>query len=139
MQTKLKRWEAAFRMRRAGLSVAVLTAAPILAAALVTCAPNQAYAGCGVSHPSGVHANRGGGGVHVATSTAAASGGGGTASGCSTGASVTAAQGLATAASGRVVETGAHAARTANHVRTAPTRTTNATAHLRAVRPAHHA
>jgi hypothetical protein len=44
---------------------------------------------------------------------------------------------LPTATSGRVVETGAHPARTESHARTATTRTTNASAHLHAV--GHHA
>jgi hypothetical protein len=47
-------------------------------------------------------------------------------------------RGLPTAASGRVVEGGvAHAARSETHARTAPTRTTNATAHVHTVKPAH--
>jgi hypothetical protein len=131
MQTKLTRGQAAFRMRRVGLSVAILTALPLTAALMV---PNQAFAGCGVNHSTGVHtaSSTASTGVHAATSGSAASGSGGTTSGCSTGTNTSAVSGLATTGSGRVVETGAHAARTENHVRTAATRTANTAAHFHA-------
>ena len=135
MQAKLDRGKAAFSMRHVGLSVAILAGAT-----LSICVSSPALAACGISHPSGVHASGGAGGVHVATSaTAVPHGGGATASGCSPGASAPALRGLTTAASGRVVETGAHASHPMTHARTAATRTTNAGAHLHAVRPAHRA
>jgi hypothetical protein len=132
MQTKLRPRGAAFRIRRAGLSVAILTGVPLIA---VLTAPNQAFAGCGVSHPSGVHATSASAstGVHTATGMSSASGGGGTASGCSTGTSASAVSRLTTTSSGRVVDKGVHAARTETHVRTTATRTTGATAHFHAV------
>ena len=131
MQTKLRRGKAALHVPGVGMFVAILTAVPLIAT-LTT--PNQAFAGCGVSHPSGVHAASAtvSTGVHTTTGNSAASGGGGTASGCSTGTSTSAVSGLTTTGSGRVVETGAHAGRTENHVRTAATRTTNTAAHFHA-------
>jgi hypothetical protein len=137
MQTKLKLGKAALCVRRVGMSVAILTAVPLIGA-LTT--PNQALAGCGVSHPSGLHAASATAstGVHAATGISAASGGGGTVSGCSTGASASAVSGLTTTGSGRVVEMGgAHAGRTENHVRTATTRTTNTAAHFHAFGAGH--
>jgi hypothetical protein len=140
MQAKLKRGEAAFHSRSVGLSIAIFAGVPLIAA-LTLSAPDRALAACGgSSHPAGIHAaGGGGGGVHVATSRTAttSAGGGGASSGCPTGGSAGAVHGLTTAASGRVVETGAHAARTESHVRTATTRTANAAAHMRGVGHAH--
>jgi hypothetical protein len=132
MQAKLERGRAAFRMRGVGLSVAILASAT-----LSLSAPDRALAACGgaASHPAHGAAS-GNGGIHAGTSIAAPSGGGGGGGGgggCPTGVNPTALRGLPTAASGRVVEPGARAARTATHARTAPTRTTNASAHLHAV------
>jgi hypothetical protein len=137
MQTKLRRGRAAFRVRRVSMAVAILAAVPLIAA-LTT--PNQAFAGCGVSHPSGLHvaSATASTGVHTSTAISAASVGGGTASGCSTGASASAVSGLRTTGSGRVVEMGGgHAGRTENHVRTATTRTTNTAAHFHAFGAGH--
>ena len=140
MQAKLERGKAAFRRRSVGLSVAILAGAPLIAG-LALFTPDRALAACGASRPAGVHASGGGGGgIHVATGIAAPSGGGGGGGGslgCANGSSASALRGLPTAASGRVVEGGAHAARTESHARTATTRTTNASAHLHAFRPAH--
>jgi hypothetical protein len=139
MQTKPERGKAAFRTRSVGLCVAILTSAPLIAA-MALCAPDQALAGCGVaSHPAGVRAAGGGGGVHAASGIAAPSraGGGGGTLGCANGSSAVAFHGLPVASSGRVIETGARAAHTASRVRTAPTKTTTASAHLHAVKPAH--
>jgi hypothetical protein len=132
MQADLKRGKAALRMRAVGLSVAILASAM-----LSLSAPDRALAACGgSSHPAGVHAaGGGGGGVHVATGIAAPSGGGGGGGGslgCSGGSSAPALHGLPVASSGRVVETGAHAARTESHARTATTRTANAGVHMHA-------
>jgi hypothetical protein len=129
MQADIKRGNAAFRIRGVGLSVAILASAT-----LSLSAPERALAACGgSSHPAGVHAAAAGsGGVHAATGIAAPSGGGGSL-GCAGGSSASALRGLPAASSGRIVQTGAHAARTASHARTATTRTTNASAHLRAV------
>ena len=140
MQTNLKRGIIASRVRRAGLSVAILASASIVGT-FSFFVPNPALAACG-THMSGTHAaSTGNAGMHTTTSIAPSSGassGGGSSSGCATGGSATPLRGLPTAASGRVVEGGvAHAARSETHARTAPTRTTNATAH--AVRPAHRA
>jgi hypothetical protein len=133
MQAKLERGKAAFRMHGVGLSVAILASAT-----LSLTAPDRALAACGTgSHPAGVHAAAsGGGGTHAATSTVATSGGGGGGSGtlgCAGGSSGSAMRGLPVAASGRVLEPGAHAARTETHARNAATRTPGATAHLRSV------
>ena len=141
MQAKLERGKAAFRRGSVGLSVAILAGAPLIAA-LALFTPDRALAACGASRPAGVHAaGGGGGGIHVATGIAAPSGGGGGGGGslgCANGSSASALRGLPTAASGRVVETGAHAAgRPTPRARTATTRTSNASAHLHAVRPAH--
>ena len=137
MQGKLERGKAAFHTRSIG-SLAILAGASLIAA-LTLGAPDRALAACGASsHPSGVHTGVGGG-VHAATSTAATSSGSGTL-GCAGGSSASALRGLPTTSSGRVVETGAHAAsRTASSARTATTRTTNASAHLHTVRSQHHA
>jgi hypothetical protein len=146
MQAKLKRREAAFHSRSVGLSIAIFAGVPLIAA-LTLGAPDRALAACGASsHPAGVHTGVGGG-VHVATSTVATSGGSGGSGtlGCAGGSSASGLRGgLPTAASGRVVEPGAHAARTETHARTATTRTattrtTNASAHLRTVGPGHRA
>ena len=134
MQTKLRRGEAAFCMRRVGMSLAILTAVPLIFA-LTT--PNQAFAGCGVSHPSGAHAASVATGAHSPTGISAASGGGGTVSGCSTGASTSAVSGLTTATSGRVMQSGAHAARTESRPRTATTRTANTATHFHAAGAGH--
>ena len=135
MQTKLERGKAAFPIRSI-----ILAGAPLIAA-LALCAPQQALAACGaLSHPSGAHAaSAGAGGMHTTTGIAAPSGvGGGT--GCAAGSSAAALHRLPAASSGRVVEaTGAHAARSETHARTAPARATNASARLHAVKPAHHA
>ena len=136
MQAKLKRGEAAFPTRRVGLSIAIFAGVPLIAA-LTLGAPERALAACGgSSHPAGVHAAGGGtAGVHTATGIAAASGSGsgGGSLGCPGGSSASALRGLPTASSGRVVEMGAHAARTEGHARTATTRTANAAAQMRGV------
>jgi hypothetical protein len=135
MQADLTGGKAAFRIRSVGFSVAILAGAT-----LSLSAPERALAACGTSRPAGVHAaGSGTAGIHVATSTAAtSSGGGGSGSlGCAGGSSASALHGLPTTSSGRVVETGAHAGRTETHVRTAATKTTNASVHLHAV--GHHA
>ena len=128
MQAKLERGKAAFHMKGVGLSVAILASATLSLAA-----PDRALAACGAaSHPAHAAAT-GAGGTHAATSTVATSGGsgGGASSGCATGGNTSAVHGLATAASGRVVEPGVHAARPESHmVRTATTRTSTP-------RPAH--
>jgi hypothetical protein len=133
MQAKLERGKAAFRMHGVGLSVAILASAT-----LSLSAPDRALAACGgSSHPAGVHAAGGGtAGVHAATGIAAPSGGGGGGGGslgCAGGSSGSAMRGLPVASSGRVLEPGAHAARTETHARNATTRTPGATAHLRSV------
>ena len=138
MQAKLERGKAAFRMHGVGLSVAILASAT-----LSLSAPERALAAaCGTaSHIAGVHAaGSGAGGAHAATSTVATSGGSGGGSGtlgCAGGSSGSAMRGLPVASSGRVLEPGAHAARTETHARNAATRTPGATAHLRSV--GHHA
>jgi hypothetical protein len=137
MQAKLERGKAAFRMHGVGLSVAILASAT-----LPLSTPDRALAACGgSSHPAGVHAAGGGtAGVHAATSTVATSGGSGGGSGtlgCAGGSSGSAMRGLPVASSGRVLEPGAHAARTETHARNAATRTPGATAHLRSA--GHHA
>ena len=141
MQAKLKRGAAASHSRSVGLSIAIFAGVPLIAA-LTLGAPDRALAACGASsHPAGIHAaGGGGGGVHVATGIAAPSGGGGGGGGslgCAGGSSASALRGLPTASSGRVVETGAHAARTESHARTATTRTANAAAHMHGVGHAH--
>jgi hypothetical protein len=141
MQANLKLNNAAPGTRRFGRSIAILASVPLIAT-VAFCAP--AVAACGVSHPAGVHAAAtGASGVHVATSrtatTRGAAGGGGTL-GCPSGTSASALRGLPVATSGRVMETGAHAAHAATHnTRTAATKTTNASAHLRGVKSPHHA
>lgn len=136
MQTNLKRAEAVFRMRRGG-SVATLAGVSFIVA-LATSVPSTAFAACGTSSSAGAHAaGVGSSGVHVASAnTATSSGVKAATSGCPTGISTSALQGLTTTGSGRVVETGAHATRTETHAKNAAART-NATAHLRAV--GHHA
>jgi hypothetical protein len=141
MQTILKRGSAASRVRSAGLSVAIVASASIVAT-FSFFVPNSALAACGASHPAGVHTASANTGAHTATSIAspprAGGGGGGGSLGCANGSSARGLRGLPTAASGRVAEGGAHAARPATHARTAPTtRTTNAGAHLHTVKPAH--
>jgi hypothetical protein len=140
MQTILKRGSAASRVRSAGLSVAIVAGASIVAT-FSFFVPNSALAACSASHSAGVHTASANTGAHTATSIAAPSGAssaGGGSLGCATESSATGLRGLPTAASGKVVEGGAHAARPATHARTAPTtRSTNATAHLHTVKPAH--
>jgi len=135
MQAKLERGKAAFRMHGVGLSVAILASAM-----LSFSVPDRALAACGgASHPAHAAA-AGNGGTHAATSTVATSGGsggGGGSLGCAGGSSGSAMRGLPLASSGRVLEPGAHAARTETHARNATTRTPGATAHLHAV--GHHA
>jgi hypothetical protein len=129
MQANHDRGKAAFGLCGAGRFVV-----PLLAT-LALSAPGPALAACGASHPAGVHAASSGGSVHAATGTASSGGGGGGgvgSLGCANGSSAPALRGLATTASGRVVEGGAHrAARTAIHARTASTRTANTSAHPR--------
>jgi hypothetical protein len=142
MQADLRRGEGASGLRGAGRLVAILAGAPLIAM-LTLCAPDQTLAACGgAGRPAGVHAAASGGGsVHAATGIAAPSGGGsgGGSLGCANGSSASGLRGLPVAASGRVVEGGAHRAHTASRVRTAPTRTGNASAHLHGVRPGHRA
>jgi hypothetical protein len=131
--------KAAFRMRGIGLSIAVLAGATLL-----LFAPDKALATCGgSSRPAGVHAAGGGsGGVHVASTTVARSSGGSAGGGnlgCAGGSSASAMHGLPVASSGRVVETGAHSARTESHTRTATTRTANAGVHMHAIGHGHRA
>ncbi|MGB7973287.1 MAG: hypothetical protein WCF81_02820 [Roseiarcus sp.] len=139
MQAELKRGNAAFRMHGVGLSVAILASAT-----LSLSGPDRALAACGASsRPAGVHAaGSGAGGVHVAstavTTSSGGSGGGGSL-GCAGGSSASALHGLPIASSGRVLETGAHAARAESHARTATTRTMNTSAHLHAIGAGHRA
>jgi hypothetical protein len=139
MQADFKRGKAAFRIRGIGLSVAVLASAT-----LSLSAPERALAAgaCGASsHPAGVHTGAATG-VHAATTTVATAGGtgGGVGSlGCAGGSSASALRGLPTATSGRVMETGVHAARNETHARTATTRTANAGVHTHAFVHGHHA
>jgi len=138
MPAKLERGKAAFRMHGVGLSVAILASAT-----LSLSAPERALAAaCGTaSHIAGVHAaGSGAGGAHAATSTVATSGGSGGGSGtlgCAGGSSGSPLRGLPLASSGRVMEPGAHAARTETHARTATTRTANAATQMRGVGHAH--
>jgi hypothetical protein len=140
MQADLKRGEGASGPRPVARLAAILAGAPLIAM-LALCAPDQTLAACGAAaRPAGVHAaESGGGSVYAATSIAASSGGGGGSLGCANGSSASGLRGLLVAASGRVVEGGAHGARAASRVRTAPTRTGNASAHLHGVRPGHRA
>jgi hypothetical protein len=132
MQAKLERGKRALRMRGIGLSFAILASA-----ALSLSAPGRALAACGgASHPAHA-ASSGAGGTHAATSTVTTSGGGSVSSGCATG-GVSAVHGLTTSSSGRVVEIGAHASRTASSARTATTKTANAAVHMHAFRTSHH-
>jgi hypothetical protein len=133
MQANHDHGKAAFGLCGAGRFVV-----PLLAT-LALSAPGPALAACGATRPAGVHAaSSGGGSVHAATSTASSGGGGGGgvgSLGCANGSSAPALRGLATTASGRVVEGGAHrAARTAIHARTASTRTANTSAHPRGIK-----
>jgi hypothetical protein len=147
MQVNLERGRPASGGRSGGY-FAILAGAPLIAA-LALSAPDPALAACGASHPAGVHTATGTG-VHTATSrppTSGAGGGGGGAGslGCPNGSSAPALHGgggalhgLPVATSGRVVEGGARsAAHTATHARPAPTKATNASAHLRGVKPPH--
>ena len=143
MQANLERGKAAFSMRRVGLSVAILAGAPLIAA-LAICAPDPALAACGASsHPAGVHAGGGAGGVHVATAAATVSVARRrrrNASGVQAESSASALRGLPTASLGQGGRDGRpRGAHPKAHARTAATRTTNASAHLHAVRPAHRA
>jgi hypothetical protein len=137
MQADLNRGKVAFRIRGVGLSAAILASATVS-----LYAPDRALAACGSgSHPAGVHAAASGtGGTHAATSTVATSGGSGGGSGtlgCAGGSSGSPLRGLPLASSGRVMEPGAHAARTETHARTATTRTANAATQMRGVGHAH--
>jgi hypothetical protein len=139
MQTNLKRGEAALPVRSVGLCVAIAASASIVAT-FSFFVSSPALAACGASHPAGVHMASANTGAHTATSIAVPSGvgGGGVGSlGCANGSSATALRGLPMVASGRVVEASGHAAHPVTHAKTAPTRTTNATAHLHTVKPAH--
>ncbi len=111
MQTNLKRGKAASRVRSGGLSVAIVATASIVAT-FSFFVPNPALAGCGASS-RGSHLPSAHTGAYTATSIApssgASSGGGGGSLGCANGSSATGLRGLATAASGRVVEGGAGA------------------------------
>ena len=137
MQADLKRGEGASGLRSAGRLVRILAGAPLIAM-LTLCSPDQTLAACGAAGPAGVHATgSGGGSVHAATGVAAPSGGGGGGGGslgCANGSSAAGLRGLPVAASGRVVEAGVHRARAASRVRTTPTRTGSASAHLHGVR-----
>lgn len=141
MQANLRLNEAASGTPGVGRFIGTLAGLPLLAT-LALCAPNRAFAGCGASHPAGVHAAVAAvSGVHAATSrtaTTSAGGGGGTL-GCPSGSSATALRGLPAATSGRVIESSAHTAHVATTPRSAATKTTNASAHLRAVKSPHHA
>ena len=137
MQADLKHGKAAFRMRSVGLSVALFASATFSLSA-----PDRALAACGgSSRPAGIHAaGSGAAGVHVASSTTATSragSGGGGSLGCAGGSSASALHGLPVGSSGRVLETGAHAARAGNHARTAATRTANAGVHTHTFGHAH--
>jgi hypothetical protein len=121
MQGDLKRGNAAFRMRGIGLSVAVLASAT-----LSLSAPDRALA-------TGVHA------ATTTVTTSGGAGGGGGTLGCAGGSSASTLHGLPVASSGRVVQTGAHAARTEAHARTAATRTASAGVHLHAFGHGHRA
>jgi hypothetical protein len=139
MQTKLERGKAALRARGLGLSVAVLASVT-----LSLSFPHRALAACGgSSRPASVHAaGSGAAGVHVASTTVArssgGSGGGGTL-GCAGGSVASALHGLPVASSGRVVETGAHAARAESHARAGAARTANAGVHMHAFGHGHRA
>ena len=124
MQTNLKRGNAVFRMRGVGLSLAILASATLSLSA----SDRALAAACGgASRPAGVRpAVSGNAGVHASTGIAAPSGGGGGSLGCGGGSSVSALRGLPVASSGRVVERGAHAARTVTRTGNAATRTANA-------------
>jgi hypothetical protein len=142
MQANFKRGKAVSGVRSVG-RFAILAGVPLIAT-LAFSPPDRAFAACGASRPAGVHTGVGGG-AHVATGIAAPSrggGGGGGSLGCAGGSSASALRGLPTASSGRVVETGAHAmgrptARMTAH--TTATKSTNASAHVHAVRPPHRA
>ena len=155
MQAKLERGKAASGGRSVVRSGAILAASVSLFGALALSAPERALAAAcgGASHPAHA-AGSSGGSVHTATSRPASGGGGGGGSaGCAGGASAPL-RGLPTAASGRVLEGGVRAAHIEPHARTAPSKTattrtaptkpaipTTAStgAHLRGVRPPHHA
>jgi hypothetical protein len=140
MQSNLERGRAASGARSAGRFVAIFAGVPLIAI-LVLGAPDRARAACGTIQPAGSHAaSAGTGGAHTATSkpptSGSDSGGGGGSLGCANGSSAEALHGLPTAASGKVVEGGAHAAAHTT-TRTATTRTSNTGAHLRGVKPPH--
>ncbi len=133
MQAKLERGKAAFSMRRVGLSVAILAGV----ATLSHMRPEARVGGLRGEPPRGRSRWRRRPAAFMPQQArlprqAVAER---NSLGCATGASAPALRGLTTAASGRVVETGAHAAHPMAHARTAATRTTNASAHLHAVRP----
>jgi hypothetical protein len=150
MQANLKRGKAASGARSAGPFVAILAGVPLIAT-LAICAPDRALAACGATHPGVVHSAAGGGGVHSGGGGGggvfhSGGGGGGGGGGCPNGSSAPALHGLPMAASGRVLEGGGHAARTAAFKRTAATSTAtraattriaNVSAHLSGIRPPH--
>jgi hypothetical protein len=141
MQANLECGKAASGPRSASPFVAILASVPLIAT-LVLSAPDRALAACAPSHPAGTHAAASGGGsVHAATSRPPTSGGGGGGDGslgCPNGSSASALHGLPTAASGKIIEPGAHsAAHAATQTRAASTRTANDSAHLRGVKPPH--
>ena len=124
---------------RAANRLALFAGVPLIAA-LAFSTPSLALAACGASHPAGVHTATAKTGVNTATSAVKTSAGGGSGTlGCANGASAPAPHGLSIASSGRVIEGRAHpAAHAATHARTGATKTANASAHLRGVKPAHH-
>ena len=142
MQVNLERGKAASAMRSVS-RLAILAGVPLIAAWALS-VPDRALAACGTSRPAGVHAATPSTGVHVATSRPATSGGGGGGGGgggtlgCANGASAPAVHGLPVAAgSGKVVQAGvrpvAHAA--TPHPGAATAKPSNASAHLRGVKP----
>jgi hypothetical protein len=142
MQVNLGRGKAASAMRSV-TRLAILAGVPLIAA-LTLSVPERALAACGTSRPAGVHTATARTGAHTTTSRPATSGGGGGGGGgtlgCANGSSVIAApHALPVASSGKVVEGGAHlVAHTTPHPSTAAAKTsksTNASAHLRGVKP----
>jgi hypothetical protein len=141
MQANFKRGKAVSGVRSVG-RFAILAGVPLIAT--LAFSPRPGVRGMWSEPSRGVHTGVGGG-THAATGILAPSrggGGGGGSLGCAGGSSASALRGLPTASSGRVVETGAHAmgrptARMTAH--TTATKSTNASAHVHAVRPPHRA
>jgi hypothetical protein len=138
MQVNLKRGKAASAMRSLS-RLSILAGVPLIAA-LALSVPDRALAACGTSRPAGVHTATAHTGVHTTTSRPATSGGGGGSLGCANGSSAIAApHALPVASSGKVVEAGVRpVAHTTPHPSTAAAKTaksTNASAHLRGVKP----